>query len=146
MQAVIAFNYPYTPQYYKSVPVLTAVFTLLPWSLLAKGSIDLGLASGDDASKGISWDNRSGWVACGEGLGALDGGARLSRLHTRRACCRCPPDPLAHAPSPPAPPPPLPSVRYCLDIKDPTQRDAAYNPQIYQVRKRGGEGGVRKRG
>ena len=44
------------------------------------------------------------------------------------------------------PPPPLPSVRYCLDIKDPTQRDAAYNPQIYQVRKRGGEGGVRKRG
>lgn len=43
--------------YISKVPVLTVIFTLMPWSMLAKGSLDLGQAS-MDGNDGISWSNR----------------------------------------------------------------------------------------
>jgi hypothetical protein len=44
-QAIIAFGYPYTPEYIGSLPIVTAIFTLLPPDPLAKGSIDFGRAA-----------------------------------------------------------------------------------------------------
>jgi hypothetical protein len=51
--------------YIRSVPVLTVIFTLMPWSMLAKGALDLGSASLDDSSNGLKWSQRS---RCGRGL------------------------------------------------------------------------------
>eukprot|EP00887_Chlorella_sp_A99_P004766 scaffold4.g4766.t1 len=61
MQLVVAFGYPYDPDLIGKVPVLTVIFTLCPWVLLAKGSADLGLASADETSLGISWTNRAAY-------------------------------------------------------------------------------------
>lgn len=58
-QSVIAFGYPYSPEYAGKTPVITAIFTLLPWSLLAKGAIDLGAATANGNDVGISWAQRS---------------------------------------------------------------------------------------
>ena len=56
-QAAIVFNFPYTPDYYNSIPIVTAIFTLIPSNLLTKGTIDLGQAS--EEGKGISWSRRN---------------------------------------------------------------------------------------
>ena len=56
-QAIIAFGYPYTPEYIGSLPIVTAIFTLLPPDPLAKGSIDLGVAA--EEGRGISWSRRN---------------------------------------------------------------------------------------
>jgi ABC-type multidrug transport system ATPase subunit len=56
-QAIIAFDYPYTPEYIGSIPIVTAIFTLIPPDPLAKGSIDLGRAA--EEGKGISWARRN---------------------------------------------------------------------------------------
>ena len=56
-QAVIAFDYPYTPDYIGSLPIMTAIFTLIPPDPLAKGSIDLGRAA--EEGRGITWARRN---------------------------------------------------------------------------------------
>ena len=56
-QAIVAFDYPYTPDYIGSLPIVTAIFTLLPPDPLAKGSIDLGRAA--EEGKGITWSRRN---------------------------------------------------------------------------------------
>lgn len=60
-QVVIAFGFPYTPSEVHSVPALTVIFALLPWSLLAKASSDLGAASTAAGTQGISWSNRGAY-------------------------------------------------------------------------------------
>lgn len=56
-QGIVAFDFPYTPDRIGSIPIVTAVFTLIPSDPLAKGSIDLGKAS--EEGFGISWSRRS---------------------------------------------------------------------------------------
>lgn len=56
-QAIVAFDFPYTPDSVGSIPIVTAVFTLIPSDLLAKGSVDLGKAA--EEGYGISWSRRS---------------------------------------------------------------------------------------
>jgi len=56
-QAAIAFSFPYTPDYIGSIPIVTAIFTLIPSNPLAKGTIDLGAAAEEE--KGISWPRRN---------------------------------------------------------------------------------------
>ena len=51
------FNYPFTPQYIWSISVVTVLFALCPWSLLAKAFNDLGKASAQ-TSPGLSWSER----------------------------------------------------------------------------------------
>ncbi|EFN57675.1 hypothetical protein CHLNCDRAFT_57211 [Chlorella variabilis] len=58
VQAVVVFGFPYVPDYINSVTVITVIFTLMPWAPLAKACVDLGAASEDSTSVGISWDNR----------------------------------------------------------------------------------------
>lgn len=57
-QTVVAVGYPYSPDNISSVPIMTFIFSIFPWSMLAKGSIDLGDASANDNDPGISWSNR----------------------------------------------------------------------------------------
>jgi len=59
-QTVVAAGYPYSPNNISSVPIMTFVFSIFPWSMLAKGSIDLGDASANDNDPGISWSNKGG--------------------------------------------------------------------------------------
>ncbi|GAB4824042.1 hypothetical protein N2152v2_011088 [Parachlorella kessleri] len=61
IQSVVAFGYPFTPDYIGRVPVLTVIFALMPWTMLAKGSIDLGKASLDDSSDGLRWSQRTSY-------------------------------------------------------------------------------------
>lgn len=56
-QGIVAFDFPYTPDRIGSIPIVTAVFTLIPSDPLAKGSIDLGRAA--EEGYGISWSRRS---------------------------------------------------------------------------------------
>ncbi len=56
-QAIIAFDYPYSPEYIGSLPIVTAIFTLVPPDPLAKGSIDLGMAA--EEGRGITWSRRN---------------------------------------------------------------------------------------
>ena len=56
-QAAIAFDFPYSPEYIGSIPIVTAIFTLIPSNLLAKSAGDLGAAS--EAGYGISWSRRN---------------------------------------------------------------------------------------
>ena len=56
-QAIIAFGYPYTPEFIGSLPIMTAIFTLIPPDPLAKGSIDLGRAA--EEGDGITWARRN---------------------------------------------------------------------------------------
>lgn len=48
-------------EYLWSVPVVTVLFTLMPWAPLAKACKDLGAATEDDSSVGISWANRKNY-------------------------------------------------------------------------------------
>ena len=56
-QAAIAFDFPYTPDFVWSIPIVTVIFTLIPSNPLAKGSIDLGRAA--EEGYGISWSRRT---------------------------------------------------------------------------------------
>ncbi len=56
-QGIVAFDFPYMPDTIGSIPIVTAVFTLIPSDPLAKGSIDLGRAA--EEGYGISWSRRS---------------------------------------------------------------------------------------
>ena len=58
LQAVVIFGYPYTPAYYNTIPIGTALFALCPWTLLSKAILDLGHASAAGQA-GISWPDRS---------------------------------------------------------------------------------------
>lgn len=58
---VIAFGFPYTPDNIDSVPALNVIFALLPWSLLAKASWDLGAASVASGPQGIQWSTRGSY-------------------------------------------------------------------------------------
>jgi hypothetical protein len=49
--------------------------------MLAKGSIDLGLATADESSKGIPWWNRQGSVFFFFGIGGGRGGIQLPVWH-----------------------------------------------------------------
>ncbi|KFM23420.1 ABC transporter A family member 2 [Auxenochlorella protothecoides] len=60
-QVVIAFGFPYTPDNIDSVPALNVIFALLPWSLLAKASWDLGAASVASGPQGIQWSTRGSY-------------------------------------------------------------------------------------
>ena len=56
-QAAIAFDFPYTPEFVWSIPIVTVIFTLIPSNPLAKGSVDLGRAA--EEGYGISWSRRT---------------------------------------------------------------------------------------
>eukprot|EP01025_Chloroclados_australasicus_P050566 TRINITY_DN5830_c0_g3_i2.p1 TRINITY_DN5830_c0_g3~~TRINITY_DN5830_c0_g3_i2.p1 ORF type:complete len:1015 (-),score=90.81 TRINITY_DN5830_c0_g3_i2:310-3354(-) len=60
MQIVVtAADYPFSPEYYKDFGgIITAIFTLLPWSLFSKGISDLGTATSSSDSPGIRWSQR----------------------------------------------------------------------------------------
>lgn len=57
-QSTVAFGFPYTPDNIDSAVWVTVIFSLFPWNMLAKGSIDLGEASANANDPGISWANR----------------------------------------------------------------------------------------
>lgn len=63
MQLVEAFGFPYTPQYLSSNMWAAVIFSLFPWSLLAKAVSDLGDAV-IPGNPGISWGSRSRWSVC----------------------------------------------------------------------------------
>jgi len=58
LQTAIAFGYPYSPDYIDSVPIITVIFTLLPFGPLSKGAVDLGAAA-EATDDGISWSRRN---------------------------------------------------------------------------------------
>lgn len=60
VQAAVDFNFPYSPNYYSSMSVLTAIFTLLPFATLTKASVDLGAATTSTAG-GIPWSRRNAY-------------------------------------------------------------------------------------
>jgi len=63
-QGVVSFGIPYSSDYYfnkENLILLTIVFTLLPWNLLAKSTDDLGAATSNSESKGLSWSERSSY-------------------------------------------------------------------------------------
>lgn len=62
MQTVVIFGVPYTPDYWTTTPIgtaLTVIFSVFPWDLLIKGFQDLGSATVDDSSPGLRWSERS---------------------------------------------------------------------------------------
>ncbi|KAL4859820.1 ABC transporter A family member 2 [Chlorella vulgaris] len=59
VQSVVVFGFPYTPDRIKSASVITVILTMMPWAPLAKAGVDLGAASEDSSSVGISWSNRA---------------------------------------------------------------------------------------
>jgi ABC-type multidrug transport system ATPase subunit len=58
LQTAIAFDFPYSPENISSVPIITVIFTLLPFAPLSKGAVDLGAAS-EATENGITWSRRS---------------------------------------------------------------------------------------
>jgi hypothetical protein len=59
MLQVVIFGVPYTPDYWTTSPVnsaLTVIFSIFPWDLLMKGVQDLGkaVASGDKLGEHIA--------------------------------------------------------------------------------------------
>eukprot|EP01024_Parvocaulis_polyphysoides_P015911 TRINITY_DN1703_c0_g2_i9.p1 TRINITY_DN1703_c0_g2~~TRINITY_DN1703_c0_g2_i9.p1 ORF type:complete len:796 (-),score=106.72 TRINITY_DN1703_c0_g2_i9:746-3133(-) len=59
MQIVVSSDYPFVPEYYKSVGgIVTAIFSLLPWSLFAKGILDLGKATSTSEEPGLKWNQQ----------------------------------------------------------------------------------------
>ncbi|PSC73682.1 ABC transporter A family member 2 [Micractinium conductrix] len=57
-QTVVVFGFPYKPDYSSKYAWATAIFSPMPWCPLAKAAEDLGAASEDESSWGISWANR----------------------------------------------------------------------------------------
>lgn len=60
MQTVVIFGFPFTPDYVKSIPIVTVIFALCPWALLSKAFQDLGTAATAN-EPGISWGNRNSY-------------------------------------------------------------------------------------
>jgi ABC-type multidrug transport system ATPase subunit len=60
LQTAIAFDFPYSPDNISSVPIITAIFTLLPFAPLSKGAVDLGAAA-EATDDGITWSRRNGY-------------------------------------------------------------------------------------
>jgi len=58
LQTAIAFGFPYSPDNIDSVPIITVIFTLLPFAPLSKGAVDLGAAA-EATNDGISWSRRN---------------------------------------------------------------------------------------
>jgi hypothetical protein len=66
-QIAVIFGYPFTPQYLWSVSVITIIFLLLPWTLLAKAFNDLGNAAATP-NPGITFGQR---FRCRQAAGVL---------------------------------------------------------------------------
>lgn len=58
LQTAIVFGFPYSPDNIGSIPIVTVIFTLLPFAPLSKGAVDLGAAA-EATDDGISWSRRS---------------------------------------------------------------------------------------
>ncbi len=58
LQTAIAFDFPYSPDNVGSVPIITVIFTLLPFAPLSKGAVDLGAAA-EATDGGITWSRRN---------------------------------------------------------------------------------------
>lgn len=70
-QTVIQFEIPYSSEYFKSLWYVTVIFTMMPWNLFMKGVLDLGKATSNKETDGLSWSERNsyckdedGSVAC----------------------------------------------------------------------------------
>ena len=61
VQTAIAFGFPYTPDNVDSVPIVTILFTLLPFALFSKGTADLGLSSQSSTDTGITFSRRNAY-------------------------------------------------------------------------------------
>jgi len=62
MQTVVIFGVPYTPDFYDTLNwALTCIFSMLPWTTLAKGFSDLGAATVSDSSPGLRWSERKSY-------------------------------------------------------------------------------------
>lgn len=59
MQLVVAFGYPYEPEY-KGQP-LYIIFSFFPWTVFYKGILDLGRMTATAVRPGISWSNRASY-------------------------------------------------------------------------------------
>jgi len=71
-QAVVQFDIPYSSEYFRDLVWLTVIFTLLPWNLLSKGVIDLGKATSNKESNGLSWSERSSYCKDEDGSDACE--------------------------------------------------------------------------
>ncbi|KXZ51812.1 hypothetical protein GPECTOR_11g253 [Gonium pectorale] len=62
MQTVVLFGVPYSPDYYMNnkTAIVTVIFSMLPWDLLAKGFTDLGAAT-IGANPGLKWSQRGSY-------------------------------------------------------------------------------------
>ncbi|GAX81954.1 hypothetical protein CEUSTIGMA_g9382.t1 [Chlamydomonas eustigma] len=62
MQTVVIFGVPYTPTFFSDYNyAITAIFSLFPWSTLAKGVADLGSATVSSSSPGLQWSQRKSY-------------------------------------------------------------------------------------
>jgi len=58
-QIVTIFGFPYSPDYFaESGYIYTVIFSLMPWNLLMKSIQDLGAATAQSTSPGLSWGDR----------------------------------------------------------------------------------------
>ena len=54
---MVIFGYPFSPDLFGQIPIVTAIFALCPWDLYVKALSDLGKAV-DQGYDGISWAQR----------------------------------------------------------------------------------------
>lgn len=72
-QSVVLFGIPYSSKYFRRFnSIITIIFSALPWNLFSKGITDLGNATANDETGGLSWSEGSSYCRDERGNNACE--------------------------------------------------------------------------